>query len=54
MTNCKRQLKGGLQYKVMLLFCVGIELTNLYNCISCFPAKILYLEQFDIVSHACG
>ena len=30
----KRRLKGGLQCKLMLLFCVGIVRTNLYNCIS--------------------
>ena len=38
----------------MLLFCVGIVHTNLYNCISWFLARILYLELFDIASHACG
>ena len=37
----------------MLMFCVGIVHTNLYNCISLFPARILYLELFDIASHAC-
>ena len=38
----------------MLLFRVGIVHTHLYNCISLFLARILYLELFDIVSHACG
>ena len=35
----------------MLLFCVGIVHTNLYNCISRFPDRILYLELFNIASH---
>ena len=43
-----------LQHKLMLLFCVGIVHKNLYNCISWFPARILYLELFDIASHVCG
>ena len=43
-----------LQRKLMLLFCVGIVHTNLYNCISLFPARLLYLELFDVASHACG
>ena len=30
----KRRLKGGLECKLMLMFCVGIVQTNLYNCIS--------------------
>ena len=30
----KRRLKGGLEPKLMLLFCVGIVHTHLYNCIS--------------------
>ena len=45
---------AGLQRKLMLLFCVGILHTNLYNCISLFPDGILYLELFDIASHVCG
>ena len=40
-----------LQHELMLLFCVGIVHTNLYNCIS---AIILYFELFDTASHACG
>ena len=43
-----------LQHKLILLFCVGIVHTNLYNCISRFPGRILYLELFDIASNACG
>ena len=27
-------LKGGLECKLMLMFCIGIVHTNLYNCIS--------------------
>ena len=50
----KSRLKGGLACKLMLLFCVGIVHTNLYNCISEFLAIILYLELFDIASHVCG
>ena len=38
----------------MLLFCVGIVHTNLYNCISWVPTRILYLALFDIASHACS
>ena len=38
----------------MLLFCVAIVHTNLYNSISWPPARILYLELFDITFHACG
>ena len=30
----KRQLKGSLECKFMLIFCVEIVYTNLYNCIS--------------------
>ena len=30
----KRRLKGGLERKLMLLFCVGSVHTNLYNCFS--------------------
>ena len=30
----KSRLKGGPECKVMLMFCVGIVHTNLYNCIS--------------------
>ena len=37
----------------MSLFCVEIVHTNLYKCISWFPARILYLELFDNASHAC-
>ena len=33
-----------LQCNLMLLFCVEIVHTNLYNCISWFLARILYLE----------
>ena len=32
-------IKGGLECKLMLLFCVGIVLTNLYNCISDFRTE---------------
>ena len=38
----------------MVLFCVGIVHTNLYNYISWFPARIFYLELFDTAFHACG
>ena len=34
----------------MLMFCVGIVHTNLYNCISRVPNRMLYLELFDIAS----
>ena len=30
----KMRLKGGLECKLMLLFCVAIVHTNLYNCVS--------------------
>ena len=29
----KRRLKGGLECKLMLMFCVGIMHANLFNCI---------------------
>ena len=33
-SSCKRRQKGGLEHKLMLLYCVGIVHTDLYNCIS--------------------
>ena len=50
----KRRLKGGLGRKLMLIFCIGIVHTNVYNSISCVSARMQYLYLFDTVSHAHG
>ena len=38
----------------MLMFCVGIVHTDLYNGISRVPGRMYYLGLFDTASHACG
>ena len=47
----KSRLRGGLKCKLMLMVCVEIVHTNLYNCIRRVPDRIQYLELFDTASH---
>ena len=50
----KMRLKGGLECKLILIFCVGIVHTNLYNYFSWVSDIMQYLELFDTAFHACG